>query len=87
VQILTRDVLRWLQGYLPEDAFCLLGITMEDLYPNPSWNFVFGEAALRERVGVASRVGAGLSKSAADLVHPLSPKGWIPPTSRAEILT
>jgi predicted Zn-dependent protease len=53
-QILTRDVLRWLQGHLPEDAFCLLGITMEDLYPNPSWNFVFGEASLRERVGVYS---------------------------------
>jgi len=47
-------VLRWLQGHLPEDAFCLLGITMEDLYPNPSWNFVFGEASLRERVGVYS---------------------------------
>jgi archaemetzincin len=27
---------------------------MEDLYPNPSWNFVFGEASLRERVGVYS---------------------------------
>jgi len=53
-QILTSDVLRWLQEHLPEDAFCLLGITMEDLYPNPSWNFVFGEASLRERVGVYS---------------------------------
>lgn len=53
-QILTRDVLRWLQGRLPEDAFCLLGITMEDLYPDPSWNFVFGEASFRERVGVYS---------------------------------
>lgn len=53
-QILSRDVLRWLQGHLPEDAFCLLGVTMEDLYPDPSWNFVFGEASLRERVGVFS---------------------------------
>jgi len=53
-QILTRDVLRWLQGRLPEDAFCVLGITMEDLYPDPSWNFVFGEASFRERVGVFS---------------------------------
>jgi archaemetzincin len=41
-QILTGDVLRWLQGKLPGDAFCLLGITMEDLYPEASWNFVFG---------------------------------------------
>jgi archaemetzincin len=27
---------------------------MEDLYPEPSWNFVFGQASLRERVGVYS---------------------------------
>jgi archaemetzincin len=53
-QILTRDVLRWLQRRLPEDAFCVLGITMVDLYPDPSWNFVFGEASFRERVGVYS---------------------------------
>ena len=53
-QILTRDVLRSLQGRLPKDGFCLLGITMEDLYPHPSWNFVFGEASLSERVGVYS---------------------------------
>lgn len=53
-QILTEDVLRWLTGKLPGDAFCLLGITMEDLYPEPSWNFVFGQASLNERVGVYS---------------------------------
>jgi archaemetzincin len=53
-QILTGDVLRWLQGKLPGDAFCLLGITMEDLYPEASWNFVFGQASLNERVGVYS---------------------------------
>src|SRR5437016_11104818 len=53
-QILTGAVLRWLERRLPEDAFCLLGITMEDLYPEPSWNFVFGQASLRERVGVYS---------------------------------
>ena len=27
---------------------------MEDLYPDPSWNFVFGMASLSERVGVQS---------------------------------
>ncbi len=53
-QILTEDVLRWLKGKLPADAFCLLAITMEDLYPEPSWNFVFGQASLTERVGVYS---------------------------------
>ena len=34
--------------------FCVLAITMEDLYPNPNWNFVFGQASIRERVGVFS---------------------------------
>ncbi len=53
-QILTRDVLAILKKNLPADAFCVLAITMEDLYPEPSWNFVFGQASLRERVGVYS---------------------------------
>ena len=53
-QILTRDVLAILKKNLPTDAFCVLAITMEDLYPEPSWNFVFGQASLRERVGVYS---------------------------------
>lgn len=53
-QILTTDVLDFLKGRLPADGFCLLAITMEDLYPEESWNFVFGQASLRERVGVYS---------------------------------
>jgi len=53
-QILTGDILSLFKTRLPSDAFCLLSITMEDLYPEPSWNFVFGEAAPRERVGVYS---------------------------------
>ncbi|HPO12416.1 MAG TPA: archaemetzincin [Candidatus Hydrogenedentes bacterium] len=53
-QILSTDVLDRLKSRLPSNAFCLLAITMEDLYPEPSWNFVFGEASLQERVGVYS---------------------------------
>jgi len=53
-QILTGDVMAILKKELPPDAFCLLAITMEDLYPGPSWNFVFGQASFRERVGVFS---------------------------------
>jgi archaemetzincin len=55
-QILTGAVLDFLKGRVPSDAFCLLAITMEDLYPEASWNFVFGQASLRERVGVYSFV-------------------------------
>ena len=53
-QILTTDVLAILKEKIPDDAFCVLAITMEDLYPEPSWNFVFGQASLREHVGVYS---------------------------------
>jgi archaemetzincin len=54
LQILTGDVLDFLKARVPADAFCVLAITMEDLYPEPSWNFVFGQASLRDRVGVYS---------------------------------
>jgi archaemetzincin len=53
-QLLTRDVLALLSQRLPLDAFCVLAITLQDLYPDPSWNFVFGEASLNDRVGVYS---------------------------------
>ncbi len=53
-QVLTQDILSFLQHRVPADAFCLLAITMDDLYPDPKWNFVFGQASLRERVGVYS---------------------------------
>jgi len=59
-QLLTTDILDLLRRKLPPDAFCVVGITMEDLYPAPSWNFVFGQASLTDRVGVYSfaRYGA-----------------------------
>lgn len=55
-QILATDVLEYLKKRLPADAYCYLGVTMIDLYPDPTWNFVFGMASLRERVGVFSFV-------------------------------
>jgi archaemetzincin len=54
LQILTGEVLTFLKARVPADAFCVLAITMQDLYPEPSWNFVFGQASLRERIGVYS---------------------------------
>ncbi len=53
-QLLAPDVLKWLARRVPEDAYALMAVTMEDLYPEESWNFVFGMASLRERVGVQS---------------------------------
>lgn len=43
-----------LPGRFPADAVCYLAITMADLYPEESWNFVFGQASLPQRVGVYS---------------------------------
>lgn len=53
-QILSLDVLEAMRKRLPPDAFCVLAVTMTDLYPDPKWNFVFGQASLRERTGVFS---------------------------------
>ncbi len=53
-QWLTGDLLEGLAERVPADAYCVLAITMADLYPDPAWNYVFGMASLRERVGVFS---------------------------------
>ncbi len=53
-QLLTTDIVDYLRRRLPEDAFCLLGVTPDDLYPKPSWNFVFGQAWPTERTGIFS---------------------------------
>lgn len=53
-QLLTSDLREISKQRLPEDAYALITVTMTDLYPSEAWNFVFGEASLRERVGVFS---------------------------------
>jgi archaemetzincin len=53
-QLLAPDILLLLEGSIPRDAFCVVAFTMIDLYPDPAWNFVFGQASLREGVGVYS---------------------------------
>ncbi len=54
-QILTTYVLfNVLAPMLPDDAATLLALIPEDLWPGGGWNFVFGQASLRERVGVWS---------------------------------
>lgn len=39
---------------LPDDAVALIALTTSDLYPDDDWNFVFGQASLKKRVGVWS---------------------------------
>lgn len=38
----------------PDDALVVMGLTTKDLYPKPSWNFVFGLATYSKGVGVTS---------------------------------
>lgn len=54
LQLQTASILKLLRRRLPNDGFALLGITMVDLYPDPAWNFVFGQADVGQRVGIYS---------------------------------
>ena len=55
-QLHAGEVMDHLRTVLPDDAYCLLAVTMEDLFPEDDWNFVFGQASLVDRVGVFSFV-------------------------------
>ena len=43
-----------LKPIIPTDAAALIAFTTEDLYPDESMNYVFGQASLEDRVGVWS---------------------------------
>jgi len=54
-QILTEYVLdELLVPSVPKDAAACLALTATDLWPGGGWNFVFGQAAIDDRVGVWS---------------------------------
>jgi archaemetzincin len=54
-QVLSTYVLReLLTPDRPRDALAYLALTAADLWPGKGWNFVFGQANLRQRVGVWS---------------------------------
>ena len=68
----STDILAWLPRLLPPDAYAMIAVTMTDLYPDESWNFVFGQASTRNRVGVFSfaryRPVAGMAGDTGKLV-------------------
>ncbi len=54
-QILSTYVLdQVLIPRVPRDAMAVLALTPSDLWPGEGWNFVFGQASLKSRVGVWS---------------------------------
>lgn len=59
-QFLTGHILyEVLEPNLPTDAAVSLALTATDLWPGDGWNFVFGQASYRKRVGVFSTARLG----------------------------
>lgn len=50
----SGEMLKWLRPRVPRDAYGLIAVTMTDLYPGDDWNFVFGQASYKSRVGIFS---------------------------------
>ncbi|MGH1344180.1 MAG: archaemetzincin [Nannocystales bacterium] len=53
-QVLAGDLQTYLKSRLPEDAYAMLGLTSEDIYPSDDYNYVFGLASTTDRTGVFS---------------------------------
>lgn len=53
-QLLAGDLQVYLRSRLPDDAYAMIGLTAEDIYPNDDYNYVFGMASLTHRTGVFS---------------------------------
>jgi len=56
LQLKTPDLMKILSRMISKypKAYCMLGITMEDLYPDETWNYVFGIASYSNKTGVYS---------------------------------
>ncbi|NOS91778.1 MAG: Zn-dependent protease [Cyclobacteriaceae bacterium] len=53
-QLLTTPILDYLEKSIPVDGLVIMAITSYDLYPSADYNFVFGIARTKQRVGVSS---------------------------------
>ena len=49
-----QGFLQTLPRYKPDNAYCVIGLTNEDIYPMESWNFCFGWATYNVGVGAFS---------------------------------
>ena len=72
-----------LKKSIPADAITVMAVTEKDLYPKPSWGYVFGLASLKERVGVSSIYR--YSKQPIDSSNYALPLGRLIKTSSHEI--
>ena len=56
-QILVGSIVSYLEkksSKIAKDAFCIVAVTMIDLYPKEDWNFVFGQAHCSAGIGAFS---------------------------------
>lgn len=53
-QAYTMDILSKLLKYKDSNTYCILGVTMTDLYPGINWNYCFGWANFNRGSGVFS---------------------------------
>ncbi len=53
-QWLASDILKVLEPQLPPDAYCLLGVTLKDLFSHTTDTYVFGQATIKNRTGIFS---------------------------------
>ncbi len=54
-QLHTKYILKQvLLENMPDSTLSFIALTNKDLYPADDWNFVFGQASLKKRVGVSS---------------------------------
>ncbi len=53
-QYLAQDILAFMEKQVPKDAYCVMGVTIHDIYPGDSWLFVYGWAKYKARVGIFS---------------------------------
>lgn len=53
-QINASEMMDFLKGIKPKDAFCIAGMTLCDIYPREEWHFAFGLASTENGTGVYS---------------------------------
>ena len=85
-QVHAGNVLDAMHDLIPSGAFCTAGVTLCDLYPRESWNFVFGLANLSGRCGVYS-LARYLSNFGDNRTTVIDIKRWVQNTLSDSFLT
>lgn len=80
-QFMVGGIVNFLRKHRLKNCYCILGVTVVDLYPGPEWNFVLGQASLENGCGVFSfgrYFNSGVASVRGGLVEDMPP---VPPES------